>query len=166
YWKGKLPGADFDGAWQKALHDGLVDGSAFPTRPVSVRPLTLDDLKRPSPPGPGLTLLLRPDPTVWDGSYANNGWMQELAKPLTKLTWDNAALIAPATAEKLGVTTEDVVELSYGGRRVEAPVWVMPGQAEAASRSTSATGARAADASPTGWASMPTCSAGVTRSGR
>jgi len=46
YWKGKLPGADFDGAWQKALHDGLVDGSAFPTRPVSVRPLTLDDLKR------------------------------------------------------------------------------------------------------------------------
>jgi len=130
YWKGKLPGADFDGAWQKALHDGLVDGSAFPTRPVSVRPLTLDDLKRPLPPGPGLTLLLRPDPTVWDGSYANNGWMQELAKPLTKLTWDNAALIAPATAEKLGVTTEDVVELSYGGRRVEAPVWVMPGQAE------------------------------------
>jgi Fe-S-cluster-containing dehydrogenase component len=126
-WRGKLPG-DFEAAWQKSLHDGLVDGSAFPSRPVAVRSFPLDP--RASTLDPSLTLLFRPDPTIWDGSYANNGWLQELAKPMTKLTWDNAALMAPATAEKLGVTTEDVVELSFAGRRVEAPVWVMPGQAE------------------------------------
>ncbi|MFY9549985.1 MAG: 4Fe-4S dicluster domain-containing protein, partial [Thermoanaerobaculia bacterium] len=128
-WRGKLPGADFDAAWRKALHDGLVEGSAFPAKPVTMRAGV--------PPGTrnqkaetGLTLLFRPDPTVWDGSYANNGWLQELAKPLTKLTWEGAALIAPVTAQKLGVTTEDVVELSIAGRKIEAPVWVMPGQAE------------------------------------
>ncbi len=132
YWRGKLPvaGADPDAEWQKALHDGLVEGSAFPSRPVSLRSFPLDGPKRPSNLDSSLTLLLRPDPTIWDGSYANNGWLQELAKPLTKLTWDNAALIAPTTAEKLGLTTEDVVELTCAGRRVEAPVWVMPGQAE------------------------------------
>ncbi len=68
-----------------------------------------------------LTILFRPDPTVWDGAYANNGWLQELSKPLTKLTWDNAALIAPATAQRLGVTTEDVVELSSGAARSRPP---------------------------------------------
>ncbi len=127
HWRGKLPG-DFEAAWQKSLHDGLVEGSAFPSRPVSLRRFPLDP--RSSTLDSSLTLLFRPDPTIWDGSYANNGWLQELAKPMTKLTWDNAALMAPATAEKLGVTTEDVVELSFAGRRVEAPVWVMPGQAE------------------------------------
>ena len=85
----------------------------------------------PTPPDSSLlTLLLRPDPTIWDGTYANNGWLQELSKPLTKLTWDNAALIAPSTAQRLGLTTEDVVLLTLYGRKVEAPVWVMPGQAE------------------------------------
>jgi molybdopterin-containing oxidoreductase family iron-sulfur binding subunit len=126
HWRGKLPGADFDAAWQKALHDGLIDGSAFPAKPVTARPFHL----QPSTASSSLVLLFRPDPTLWDGSYANNGWLQELAKPMTKLTWDNAVLVAPATAQTLGVTTEDVVELSLEGRRVEAPVWVMPGHAE------------------------------------
>ena len=137
YWRGKLPGAggnagagaDFEAAWQKSLHDGLVDGTAFPSKPVSVRSGFQSEIRNPTSEL-SLTLLFRPDPTVWDGSYANNGWMQELAKPLTKLTWDNAALVSPATAEKLGVSTEDVVELTYAGRRVEAPVWVMPGHAD------------------------------------
>src|SRR6185295_8925821 len=78
----------------------------------------------------GLTLLFRPDPTIWDGRYANNGWLQELPKPLTKLTWDNAAMVAPSTAQKLGLQTEDVVELTLDGRKVLAPVWVLPGQSE------------------------------------
>src|SRR5205085_10607919 len=69
----------------------------------------------------------RPDPSVFDGRFANNGWLQELPKPLTKLTWDNAALVAPATAERLGLASEDVVELRYRGRTVRAPVWILPG---------------------------------------
>jgi len=128
-WSGKLPGPDPELAWRKALHDGLVEGSALPAKPVSLRPDFHSEIRIPKPDG-GLTLLFRPDPTIWDGSYANNGWLQELAKPLTKLTWDNAALVAPSTAEKMGLTTEDVVELSVGGRKIAAPVWVMPGQAE------------------------------------
>ncbi len=128
-WRGKLPGAGDEAGWQKALHDGLVEGSASPSKAVTLRAFALN----PQPStldSSSLTLLFRPDPTIGDGSYANNGWLQELAKPLTKLTWENAALVAPATAQKLGVTTEDVVELTLGGRKVLAPVWVMPGQAE------------------------------------
>ena len=128
-WAGKLPGADPEMAWRKALHDGIVEGSALPAKAVRLRPDFAVE-PRHAAPDAGLILLFRPDPTIWDGSYANNGWLQELAKPLTKLTWDNAALVAPATAQRLGVTTEDVVELSVGGRKVAAPVWVMPGQAE------------------------------------
>jgi MoCo/4Fe-4S cofactor protein with predicted Tat translocation signal len=144
YWKGKLPGADFDLAWRTVLHDGLVRDSALPAKPVSVRKASVEAAaagldtgsmsrgpKSAAPsPSAELMLLFRPDPTVWDGAYANNGWLQELAKPLTKLTWDNAALVSPTTAERLGVTTEDVVEVAFQGRRVTAPVWVMPGQAE------------------------------------
>jgi molybdopterin-containing oxidoreductase family iron-sulfur binding subunit len=128
-WRGKLPGSSDEAGWQKALHDGVVEGSASPSKAVTLRAFALNP-QRSTLDSSSLTLLFRPDPTIGDGSYANNGWLQELAKPLTKLTWENAALVAPATAEKLGVTTEDVVELTLGGRMVQAPVWVMPGQAE------------------------------------
>ncbi|HYX20279.1 MAG TPA: 4Fe-4S dicluster domain-containing protein, partial [Thermoanaerobaculia bacterium] len=86
---------------------------------------------RAAKPEPGeLVLLIRPDPTILDGSYANNGWLQECAKPLTKLTWDNAALIAPSTAQRLGVSSGEIVELAVDGRKVRGAAWVMPGQAE------------------------------------
>ena len=68
-------------------------------------------------------------PTVFDGRFANNGWLQELPKPNTSLTWDNAALMSPATAERFGVERGEVVELAYRGRRMRAPVWILPGQA-------------------------------------
>ena len=73
---------------------------------------------------------LRPDPSIGDGSFANNGWLQELPKPLTKLTWDNAALVSPASARKLGVNNGDVVKLSGHGQAVEAPIWITPGHAD------------------------------------
>jgi MoCo/4Fe-4S cofactor protein with predicted Tat translocation signal len=131
HWRGKLPGADFETAWRKALHDGVVEGSAFPVKRVSVKSSQFQSkIQNPKSKIPGFTLLFRPDPTVWDGAYANNGWLQELPKPLTKLTWDNAAMIAPSTAQRLGVATEDIVELSFQGRKVLAPVWILPGQAE------------------------------------
>jgi molybdopterin-containing oxidoreductase family iron-sulfur binding subunit len=81
----------------------------------------------------------RPDPTVYDGRFTNNAWLQELPKPLTKLTWDNAALMSPATAERLGLRgmrpTDDapsrvtVIELRQGGRTIKAPMWISPGHA-------------------------------------
>src|SRR5205085_1347413 len=71
-----------------------------------------------------------PDPSVWDGRFANNAWLQELPRPLTTITWDNAAYIGPATAQRLGVTNQDLVELRVGGRTVRAPIWIVPGQAD------------------------------------
>ena len=76
----------------------------------------------------GLEITFCPDPTIWDGRFANNGWLQELPKPLTKLTWDNAALVSPRTAERLGVSNHELVELSRGDWTVRAPVWIVPGQ--------------------------------------
>jgi MoCo/4Fe-4S cofactor protein with predicted Tat translocation signal len=128
HWKGRLPGGDFEAAWRRALHDGVVAGTAFPPRALAARGLSPATPARES--ADTLTALFRPDPTVWDGAYANNGWLQELPKPLTKLTWDNAALISPSTSERLGVSTEDVVELFLDGRKITAPIWVMPGQAD------------------------------------
>jgi len=75
-------------------------------------------------------LLIRLDPTVAAGDWSNNGWLQELPKPLTKLTWDNAALVSPALAQRLLLTNGDVVELHCQGQMVEAPVWILPGQAD------------------------------------
>ena len=80
--------------------------------------------------GRRLEFIFYPDSKLYDGRFANNGWLQEMPDPMTKLTWDNAALMSPATAEKLGVAHEDVVKLKFKGREVEAPVYVMPGQAD------------------------------------
>ncbi|HTL58944.1 MAG TPA: TAT-variant-translocated molybdopterin oxidoreductase [Candidatus Limnocylindrales bacterium] len=77
-----------------------------------------------------LEICFRPDPNLWDGRFANNGWLQECPKPLNKLTWDNAVLISPLVAERAGLQTGNVVELQLQGRKVRGPIWVMPGQAE------------------------------------
>ena len=121
--------ADFDAFRSDALRAGVVPNSAAPH--VTAAPKS--DFVRTLPPSPaasGLTLLFRADIGLWDGRHAENGWLQELPRPFTRLTWDNAALIAPRTAERLGVTESDVVELARGSRTVQAPVWIMPGQAE------------------------------------
>ena len=75
------------------------------------------------------TLLFRPDPHIWDGRFANNAWLQELPRPLTKLTWDNPLLVSPATAEKLKLANGDRVSVAVGGATVTLPAWIMPGQA-------------------------------------
>jgi anaerobic selenocysteine-containing dehydrogenase len=77
-----------------------------------------------------IEITFRPDPTVWDGRFANNGWLQELAKPVTKLTWDNAALVSPATAQEHSLVNGDVVELESASRMIRLPVWITPGQAD------------------------------------
>ena len=76
--------------------------------------------------------MFRPDPTIYDGRFANNGWLQELPKPITKLTWDNAAIVSPATAHRLKAATGDMVQLTYQGRSLRAPVFIQPGHIDGA----------------------------------
>jgi molybdopterin-containing oxidoreductase family iron-sulfur binding subunit len=83
---------------------------------------------RSSIPSPGgLEIIFRPDPTIWDGRFANNGWLQELPKPFTKLTWDGAAWIAPRLAEERGLRNGDVIDLKYRGASTSMPVFIVPG---------------------------------------
>jgi len=129
YWKGRAGAVDFDLWWRKALHDGFVPDSAAPGKAVSVQSLAFAK-KAPAAPKAGtLEVVFRPDPTVYDGRFANVGWLQELPKPITTLTWDNVAMLSPATAERLELSNEDVVEVRFDGRTVRAPVWIVPGHA-------------------------------------
>jgi molybdopterin-containing oxidoreductase family iron-sulfur binding subunit len=133
---------DFEKAWRQAVHDGYIANTALPLKQgLAVRASDQPPLPNPQPPSPGaLEIVFRTDPTIYDGRFANNGWLQELPKPLTKLTWDNAAMISPNTARRLGLVNKigthggnvyaDTVTLEYGGRKVNKPVpiWVLPGQ--------------------------------------
>ncbi len=129
YWKERAGTADFEPWWRRVLHDGIVPDSAAPAKTVAVRPLSFTK-KAPVVPKAGtLELVFRPDPTIYDGRFANVGWLQELPKPVTKLTWDNVAVLSPATAERLELSNEDLVEIDFDGRSVRAPVWIVPGHA-------------------------------------
>jgi molybdopterin-containing oxidoreductase family iron-sulfur binding subunit len=130
YWQAARPAdaAVFEKAWRKWLHDGFIDGSAFQPRTVTVA-ADLGSRLQTSTPIEGVELNFRRDPTIYDGRFANNGWLQELPKPMTKLTWDNAAHIAPATAARLGLETGDIVTIEHEGRALRVPVWILPGHA-------------------------------------
>ncbi|HLZ26248.1 MAG TPA: 4Fe-4S dicluster domain-containing protein [Chloroflexota bacterium] len=131
YWQAQHNASDFDDFWRTSLHDGLVGGSALPASDVTVRPgWAADTIPTPAPVAGDLELVFRPDPAVLDGRFTNNGWLLEIPRPLTKLSWDNVALFSPATAQRLGLASKDVVELRSGGRSLRAPVWVLPGMAE------------------------------------
>ena len=125
-WQKQRP-ALFDAFWRKSLHDGVVEGTALPSRVLV--PKTIDaPAGAPAAPAGSFELVLRPDPGVFDGRFANGGWLQEMPKPLTKLVWDNVAHLSPGSADSLGVKNEDVVEIVANGRKVELPVWILPGQ--------------------------------------
>jgi MoCo/4Fe-4S cofactor protein with predicted Tat translocation signal len=129
YWRGHFSEADFEQRWQRALNDGFVAGTALPSKMVPLQ-TSLDALRPEASSDDGVEIAFRPDPTIWDGRFANNAWLQELPKPLTKLTWDNAAILSPATAGRRNLTNGDVVEMRYRGAAVRAPVWILPGQAD------------------------------------
>jgi Fe-S-cluster-containing dehydrogenase component len=119
-----------DAAWTAALQAGVVPNTTFPTRSPSLRSDALERALPPPAQAPAtLELLLRPDPTIGDGRWANNGWLQELPKPLTQLTWDNAALISPELAARMDLSSGDMVELRLRGQAMRVPVCIMPGQA-------------------------------------
>ncbi len=123
-----------DVTWRKALHDGLIANSAMPASAASAsNPAT----QQPSNPPTGLELEIKADPTIYDGRFANNGWLQELPKPQTKITWDNVLIVSPKTAaeQKIGPDealinekTTRLAEVTYRGRKMQLPVWLMPGQ--------------------------------------
>ncbi len=143
---------EFGDFWETALHDGVIADSAHPPMSVQLRDGWQSQLE---PPGgasdaaaaksDGLEIVFQADPTIYDGRFANNGWLQELPKPVTKLTWDNAAIVSPRTAQEFDFKYEsfahggehggyDVpfVTLQVGDREVQAPVWIMPGHADGA----------------------------------
>jgi MoCo/4Fe-4S cofactor protein with predicted Tat translocation signal len=134
-WRARAPkGQDFETFWQKALHDGVVPETRAKTVQVTVKAdLNLGSVGSATS---DLEVVFRPDPTIWDGRFANNGWLQELPKPLTKIVWDNAALLSPQTAKQLRVSVSEttrghnLIELNVNGRTVEAPVFILPGQAD------------------------------------
>ncbi len=125
--------ADFEKAWRKWLHDGFIPGFDPSASAVMNPPLAPDIATRIAQAGTpidGIEINFRRDPTIYDGRFANNGWMQELPKPMSKLTWDNAALIAPATAEAQRLHNGDVIAIKVGNREaLNVPVWIIPGHA-------------------------------------
>ncbi len=133
HWKPQIDEsvASFDDWWQKALHEGVLPGTELPRVRASIQwasdaiedRTTADETADSS-----LVLVFRADPTIDDGRFANNAWLQELPKPLTKLTWDNAALISPQTARQLALENEDLVEIKIDDRTATFPVWIFPGQ--------------------------------------
>ncbi|MBN9563364.1 MAG: TAT-variant-translocated molybdopterin oxidoreductase [Alphaproteobacteria bacterium] len=127
-WKPRF-GERFADAWYEALASGVVANTASGKADTTLRS-DVARLAPPKPPDQAVTVLFRPDPHVWDGRFADNPWLLELPRPLTKLTWDNPLLIAPALAGKLGVANGDRVHLSIGQAEMTAPVWLLPGQAQ------------------------------------
>jgi molybdopterin-containing oxidoreductase family iron-sulfur binding subunit len=128
FWSGQTDSPDFERWWRKSLHDGLIEGSKFETITPELSSTPFLNL----PPGSGspsgsIELNIRPDSTVYDGRHNNNGWLQELPKPLTKLTWDNAAYVSPRFAEENNLANQEVVRIISGETEVEAPVWIQPG---------------------------------------
>ena len=123
-------GAERD--WEAALAAGFVDDTAEPAVAVSVDPRgverTLGGLRAPAADAIEIGFYL--SPTVHDGRFANNAWLQELPSPVGKLTWDNAALMSPATAGALGAGDGDLVEVEAGGRSLRVPALVVPGHAD------------------------------------
>jgi molybdopterin-containing oxidoreductase family iron-sulfur binding subunit len=124
-------GEGFEARWSRALEDGVVENSASPSLEVALR-AGWDTGFEARTPSRDLDVVFSSDPCVWDGRYANNGWLQELPKPLTKQVWGNAALVGPDTATSLGLATGDIVEVIVEARSVRAPVWVLPGHAPGA----------------------------------
>jgi molybdopterin-containing oxidoreductase family iron-sulfur binding subunit len=124
-WKAQLSkSGDFELNWRKTLHSGWVEGTAF-DKGTSVTAATL---QVPAPAAKdAIEVIFRADPTIYDGRFANVGWLQELPKPVTNLSWDNAAMLSGATLTELKIEEGDILEINLAGRVVKTPVMVVPG---------------------------------------
>jgi len=128
------PFANAESFWKNALHDGLIAGTSLmgtASSPAASSPASV------APAKAGLEIVFRPDPNILDGRFANHAWLQELPKPLSKVTWDNVAYISPKKAEELGIPifragndSQKVIAIGYQGKTLKMPVWVLPGTAD------------------------------------
>jgi len=124
------PYATADAFWRATLHEGFIAATSNLRAGAVLTPAANDAMTAPASVGGGLEIVFRPDPHVLDGRHANNGWLQEVPKPLSKLTWDNVAYLSYTTAQEYQLKNEDVIEITYNGRTAKMPVWVMPGTAD------------------------------------
>jgi Fe-S-cluster-containing dehydrogenase component len=142
-WRARSGSSDFTQWWREVLRNGVIPDTA--AQPVPATSAALPQVL-PASPADGLTLTIAPDPSVWDGSFANNAWLQECPQPLTTQVWGNALHLSPADAMRLGVIDGDVVRLQVGSAAVDAPVLVRAGQAENVVAATLGYGRRSAGA--------------------
>jgi Fe-S-cluster-containing dehydrogenase component len=131
---GKMLTGNFEKEWQRVLHDGRLDKSSVPTITPSLdengiaRQVSAGSIRKSAKSSGTVEIVFQPSPALFDGRYANNGWLQETPDPITKITWDNVAVISPATAKELGIRNGDIVRLAHGGRKLEIAAWLVPGQ--------------------------------------
>ena len=137
------PSPTFERYWEVTLRDGVLAGTAEAAAPGAVKADKIGDKALSVAAVKELEIQFRPDPALFDGRQANNGWLQELPKPITNLTWDNAAMVSPATAERLnfqqsfawtagerGRTETDMAELTVMGRKIRVAVHIVPAMAD------------------------------------
>jgi MoCo/4Fe-4S cofactor protein with predicted Tat translocation signal len=134
YWQAKHGAADFDTWWRHSVHDGFIKGS--PAAPVNATAKLIEPVAAPAGAAlgnePGYEISFHADPYILDGRYGNNGWLQELPRPISRLTWDNAVIVSPKTAKELGVSDEDRVAIDYNGHSAWGSIWQIPGQPDGA----------------------------------
>ena len=138
-WASKF-GANFEQTWRQWLNDGVIKDSALPVRAGGAAIiLPAPSARQPQP----IELSLKPDPTIYDGRFAGSGWLQELPKPQTKITWDNVLLVSAKTASDIGYDEKErgamvnerhtiLVDLKYRGQSLRVPLWVIPGHPDGA----------------------------------
>ena len=134
--RGRVPGAvAFERQWRRALHRGLVAGTSEPAVTAAPQVAAIAAALREAPPAEppsesSLEVIFLPDPALWDGRHANNLWCLECPDPITKIVWDNAALMSRTTRDALGLRNGDVIRLERDGAQIELPVWTLPGHAD------------------------------------
>jgi len=125
-----------DEEWKKFLFNGFAGTASEPLGGVKLAQSAGDlsqllaNAKSSAPTAASLEVVFYRDAKLDDGRYANNGWMQELPEPITKMTWDNAVLLSRKTARELGVANGDIVEIGLNGATIKGPVWTQPGMAD------------------------------------
>jgi MoCo/4Fe-4S cofactor protein with predicted Tat translocation signal len=127
YWQKQHTGPDFEPFWRKSLHDGWIEGTSFAPKSFTAKSAMPSAPQSTSVDANAIELNIRRDSTIYDGRFSNNGWLQELPKPMSKLTWDNAILMGPKMAERLQIATKDVVEIELNGTKAKGAVWIQAG---------------------------------------
>jgi molybdopterin-containing oxidoreductase family iron-sulfur binding subunit len=129
YWNANHNTPDFETFWRKSVHDGFIADTQNAAKTVTAK---AGNIPAASAPAEGMEIVFRPDSNIYDGRFANNGWLQELPRPITTITWDNAVYVSLNTARSLGIDVTDqqestILELDLHGRKLESVAWVTPG---------------------------------------